>query len=151
MTVKPTPQHIISYDTARGLVAAALDAAMRAGKDVSVAVVDPSGHLVAFGRSDTAALLSINVAIDKAYTSAVSRIPTHGWQETVATDAPIRDGVPGAIPRLITVGGGQLAYFNGQIIGAIGVSGAHWDGDRALGEEALRSMSLFEEAPRNEV
>ncbi|MEQ3625290.1 MAG: heme-binding protein [Celeribacter sp.] len=151
MIVKPTPQQIISYETACRIVSAALEAASRADKDVSVAVVDPAGHLVAFGRSDTAAILSVNVAIDKAYTAAISRIPTHQWQDTVATDAPIRNGVPGAIPRLIAVGGGQLIWHEGQIIGAIGVSGAHWDGDRALGEEALRSLGLFEVATRDGV
>lgn len=133
----------LSHQLACRVVNKALEVAFQEKKDISIAVVDRAGNLVSFGRSDTAAILSVNVAIDKAYSAAISGKATHEWQNTVAEDEPIRYGVPGSIPRLMTVGGGMLIAHDGHVIGAIGVSGAHWDGDRAIGEQTLGDLGLM--------
>jgi len=48
---------------------------------IAVAVVDQGGNLVAFLRSESGPYLSVDIAIDKAYTSASFAVATSQWQE----------------------------------------------------------------------
>jgi cob(I)alamin adenosyltransferase len=45
---------------------------------VSVAVVDEGGRLIVFGRMDRARPMSVDIALNKAYTAATFQIPTNG-------------------------------------------------------------------------
>lgn len=137
-TALTRPKQVVTLAAAQELVRRALDEAERLGKTVSVAVVDDGGFLLAFGRMDAANPASVKIAIDKAYTVACSHLPTHKWQEIMKEDEPLRIGAPTGVERPIVFGGGQPITSNGQIVGAIGVSGAHWTGDTAIGTEALK-------------
>jgi uncharacterized protein GlcG (DUF336 family) len=88
---------------------------------MAVAIVDPAGDLVYFERMDGTQLGSVDVAIDKARSAARFKRPTKAFQDTLAQGG---DGLRvlslrGAVP----VEGGVPLARNGQIIGAIGVSG----------------------------
>ncbi|MFN8529217.1 MAG: heme-binding protein [Anaerolineae bacterium] len=91
------------------------------GRGAAAAVVDPHGELIAFLRTDGCPLASINNAINKAFTSARERIPSgelgararaEGWPLSNFAD-----------PRYISWGGGVPVIVNGQVLGAVGVSG----------------------------
>ena len=129
---------VVTLNAAQQLIQRALAFAEKREKNVAVAVVDDGGFLIAFGRMDTANPAAAKIAIDKAYTAAVSHIATHTWQEIMKDDEPLRIGAPSAVERLVVFGGGQPIEIDGQIVGAIGCSGAHWTGDTEIGTEALK-------------
>jgi uncharacterized protein GlcG (DUF336 family) len=60
----------INRETAVALIAAAITAARAIGIPAAVAVVDATGNLRAFERTDDAPFLTVDVAVDKAWTSA---------------------------------------------------------------------------------
>ena len=135
------PKAVVTVDAARELIRRAFAHADKIGKTVAVAVVDDGGFLIAFERMDAANPAAAKIAIDKAYTAAVSHLPTHQWQQIMKDDEPLRIGAPTGVERLIVFGGGQPIKVDGHIVGAIGCSGGHWTGDTEIGTEALK---LFE-------
>lgn len=129
---------VVTLEAAQELVRRALAHAEKIEKNVAIAVVDDSGFLIAFGRMDAANPAAAQIAIDKAYTAAVSHVATHKWQQIMQDDKPLRIGAPAGVDRLIVFGGGQPIVVDGQVVGAIGSSGAHWTGDTEIGAEALK-------------
>ena len=73
----------INRETAGALIDAALIAARAIGIPAAVAVVDATGYLRAFERTDDAPFLTVDVAIDKAWSSASFGYPTHVWNDYV--------------------------------------------------------------------
>lgn len=104
-------------------------------------MVDESGHLNAFARMDGAALLTIDIAQDKAYTAAGFGLGTDSWHEFVKDDAPLAMGAPTGIRRLIVFGGGLPITVDGQVVGGVGVSGGHWSDDVKIAKAALDVLS----------
>lgn len=129
---------VVTLAAAEELIRRAFAHAEKIKKTVAVAVVDDGGFLIAFSRMDEANPAAAKIAIDKAYTAAVSHIATHQWQEIMKDDEPLRIGAPAAVERLVVFGGGQPIKVEGQVIGAIGCSGGHWTGDTEIGTEALK-------------
>ena len=127
----------IALGFAQRMIDRALQHAKKIEKNVSIAIVDESGVLLAFARMDQANPSSVKIALDKAYTAATTRIATHKWFEILETDAPLRAGAAIGVERLIVFGGGQPIMLGGECIGGIGVSGSHWTGDTEIGSEAL--------------
>jgi glc operon protein GlcG len=125
----------LTQQAAMGILRQTLEAAKETGRPVSVAVVDDGGHLLAFSRSDHAELYTIQIALAKARTAALTRHPSgkksptgnersdhHALAITLAAGTDVFVSMPGGVP--ITV--------NGQVVGGVGVSGAgHKDQDIA--------------------
>ena len=94
----------------------------------SIAVVDAGSHLLLFERLDGSFPASATVAIEKARTAALFRFESK----------KLEDAINGGREALITVGftflqGGVPVVYNGQVVGAIGVSGAKTaDQDREI-------------------
>ncbi len=129
----------ISQEAADFLLAEAKKAAIEIGVPMVIAVADESGVLKAFVRMDNAALLSVNIAQDKAYTAVSFGIPTHGWFDFIKNDPPLLHGIV-KTPRLVVFGGGYPISLGGQIIGGIGVSGGHYEQDMKVAEAALKAF-----------
>ena len=88
------PQSAISTTAAHAAVAAAVGHARTLGIAVNVAVVDAAGVLAAFARMPGAPLHSVDIAIDKAYTSASFGLPTSQWHQALAGhSAAVREGI----------------------------------------------------------
>jgi glc operon protein GlcG len=112
----------IKADRAAQIAAAAVAEARKPPRTwkLAVAVVDPNGDLVYFYKMDDTQLGSIDIAINKARTSARLRRPTEDLWKAIQTQA-------GAY--LTTLGDFALAMGafplieNGKLIGAIGCSG----------------------------
>jgi glc operon protein GlcG len=73
----------ITMDRAQSLVQAAVAEANKRGWKMNVAVVDPNGDLIAFGRMDGAALASIPISQHKARVAARYRRPTHAFEDAL--------------------------------------------------------------------
>ncbi len=127
----------VSTDLARRMITAAEDKARSLGVPMNIAVVDESGVLKAFSRMDGAALLSVQIAQDKAYTAVGFGMPTHGWHDFIKDDPPLAAGAPAGIDRLVIFGGGYPITIGGAVVGGIGVSGGHYTQDQEVAEAGL--------------
>jgi uncharacterized protein GlcG (DUF336 family) len=130
----------LSSELAGKLLAAAERKAEEMGKGFTIAVVDESGVLKAFLRMDTAPLLTVQVAQDKAYTAAGFGLSTDGWHDFIKDDPPLAAGAPAGIDRLVVFGGGYPVIIDGAIVGAVGVSGGHYSEDMKVAQAALEVL-----------
>jgi uncharacterized protein GlcG (DUF336 family) len=109
---------ILSLDDAKRVAAAAETEAARNGWNVVIAIVDDGGHLLYLQR-EKVQLGSIEVAISKARAALMFRRPTRFWEDTVAAGRYGYLSMPGMLP----IEGGVPLVHEGDIVGAIGVSG----------------------------
>ena len=130
----------VSTELAREMILAAERKAREMGHPFVIAIVDESGVLKAFSRMDGAALLSIQVAQDKAYTAAGFSMSTDMWHEFVKDDAPLALGAPSGIDRLVVFGGGYPIKIGDAVVGAIGVSGGHYTQDMEVAQAGLAAV-----------
>ena len=110
---------VLSLDAARAALDAAQAEARKQGWAVSIMVVDAAGEPVAFGRMDGAPYSSVNVSRDKARSAARFRRPTKALSDAIAEGRTGILALDGAIP----VEGGVPIVVDGQVVGAVGVSG----------------------------
>lgn len=104
---------------------------------VSIAVVDDGGHLLAFERLDGAAAISSYISMEKARTSALGRRESKGYEEmvnggrTAFLSAPLLTSLEGGVPGII----------DGQVIGAVGVSGVKADQDAQVAKAGIAALN----------
>jgi len=112
----------VSAQRAINMVRAVHNHATQLGIVVTVAVVDEGGRVVALGRMDRARPMTVEIAVDKAYTAASFQVPTHElatqasqpWFQSLMVSSQGKVmAAPGAFP--ITDGD--------RVLGAIGVAG----------------------------
>jgi uncharacterized protein GlcG (DUF336 family) len=115
-------KHGISFELAQKMVDAALAKAKELGVTENVAIVDDGGNLKAFGRMDGAPILSIQMAQNKAYT-ALFGVSTQEFFDFIQGDPSLLAGIP-TLARVAAWGGGFPIKVNGEVVGAIGLSGA---------------------------
>jgi glc operon protein GlcG len=110
----------LSYDEARTVAEAAGRVATERGVAPVAAVVDAGGDLVYLWRPDAAQVASVGVATDKARTAAIYRRPSKDFEEQAS------NGRASALhlARSVPLQGGIPLVRDGEVIGAIGVSGA---------------------------
>src|SRR5436853_4493528 len=110
----------VSTELAHRLIEAAERHATQMGHAFVIAIVDESGVLKALSRMDGAALLSVQIAQDKAYTAAGFGLSTDAWHEFIKDDPPLAAGAMDGIDRLVVFGGGYPIKLDGQVIGGVG-------------------------------
>ena len=138
----------LSLQMARACIARGIVNASELGFEVAIAVVDEAGHLVACDRMDQALWITPEIARAKANAAAAFRASTHELEErfnkgrllfasNVATLGDV---------RLVFGKGGVPIVEDGQMIGAVGVSGAvpadndHLIADAAAGHSTLPKL-----------
>ncbi len=131
----------ISADAALAAVRAALACGAARGVKVVAAVTDPAGDLITCVRADGAFSASVGIARDKAYTAAVFGTSTDALCEGLSVRTVLREGIA-LRPGVILFGGGLPIVLDGQVIGAIGVSGGSEDDDRACAGAGLSALGL---------
>ena len=112
----------ISFELAQKMVNAAVAKARELGVNENVVILDDGGNLKAFGRMDGAPLPTIEMAQNKAYT-ALFGLSTQDFFNFIQGDPSLLAGVP-TLSRMAAWGGGFPIKVNGELVGAIGVSGA---------------------------
>lgn len=140
----PQPMEVVQRNICRHaalrMATAALDEAERLGIHVNAAVVDRHGTLMAFLRMPDASLFSIQTAMDKAYTAASARFPTSKWVDALSAYPAIVQQNILQRPRLVIFGGGIPVELDGEVIGAIGVSGGSVEEDERCAEVGLKAV-----------
>jgi uncharacterized protein GlcG (DUF336 family) len=115
-------KHSISSELAQRMVSEALSKARELGVTENVAILDDGGNLKAFSRMDGASIPTIEIAQSKAYT-ALFGVSTQDFFNFIQGDPSLLAGIP-TLPRVAAWGGGFPIKVDGEIVGAIGVSGA---------------------------
>lgn len=107
---------------ARLLIEGASIEAEKIGVPMCIAIVDESAQLIAFERMEGGKITSSTIAIDKAFTAGGARKATHDYGIASQPGAPAY-GINSAIGgRLMVVAGGLPISFDGDVVGAIGIS-----------------------------
>ena len=115
-------KHTISCELAQKMVNAAVAKARELGVSENVAILDDGGNLKAFTRMDGAPIPTIEIAQNKAYT-ALFGVSTHEFFNFIQGDPSLLAGLP-TLARVAAWGGGFPIKVDGEIVGAIGLSGA---------------------------
>jgi glc operon protein GlcG len=126
----------LNLATVKALVAAAEAEEKKRDVQVTICVVDESGHLLFLEKSDGAGLNTIDYAQRKARHSAYFRSPSKSAADALKAGNTSLLAVPEAFP----LQGGLPIKIDGQTIGAIGVSGAASEVDEAIGQAALDAV-----------
>ncbi len=125
----------LSLSDARKIVDAARAEAEQRKWNVSIAVVDEGGFILALDRMDGAFPQSADIATRKAWTSAMVRLPTKALEEMVK-ERPALVGFPGQL----RVQGGLPIQVEGECVGAVGVSGVASHEDEQVARAGLAAL-----------
>ena len=111
----------LTLDGAKKVIAAAEAEALKNRVGCNVAVVDDGGNLIAFHRIDPTFPAGARVSIGKARTAALFRQPTKNFEDVITQKG--RTSMI-ALDDFTPLQGGVPIVVAGQIVGAVGVSGA---------------------------
>jgi glc operon protein GlcG len=127
---------VLDQSGAQTVLQAAKESAQQRNAPSAIAVVDPSGDLLAFQRMDGVRPASADLAIEKARTAARLQRPT----------AEIEDNINKGRTAFVTAGiaalrGGMPIRVNGQVVGAVGVAGMSKETDTEIANIAAAALS----------
>ena len=135
----------LTPETALTAARAALDACRKQGFQVTVAVTDRAGITQVLLRDRFAGPHTVEVAANKAWTAVSFRTGTTALAMESQPGRPM-SGMR-SLPRFLAVGGGLVVEAGGNVLGAIGVSGAPGgdadDGCAAAGIKAVAAVIEF--------
>ena len=123
---------MVTLSDARRVIAAAEAKAADIEQPMNIAVVDTGGNLVAHVRMDRAWLGSIDIAINKAYTARAFDIATKDLAEHSQSGGQFFGIHVSNQGRIMIFAGGVPLTRDGEVVGAIGVSGGSGEQDHAV-------------------
>ncbi|MBU1329368.1 MAG: heme-binding protein [Gammaproteobacteria bacterium] len=127
---------VLSQTEVARILAAARAEAQANNWAVSIAVVDDGGHPLALERLDGCAPIGAYIATEKARTSALGRRDSKGYEDMVNggrnafLSAPLVTSLEGGVPVLV----------DGQVVGAVGVSGVKADQDAQVAKAGAAAL-----------
>ena len=137
-------ERTISLEGAQRILSAALASAKTMDLRVSVAVAGRAGDLKAFARMDGASMLSGETARRKVYTVAMTGMSTQEFGSILKSEMPeepeLFHGMIG-IDGITAIAGGVPIRLNGQLIGAVAVSGGTSAQDQEIAEAATGAIT----------
>ncbi len=110
---------MLTLESAKKIAASADAEAKKRNARVVIAIVDDGGNLIFLERLDDTQVASVDVGIGKARTAAIFRRPSREFEDQIRSGRIAALALPGATP----LQGGIPIFFEGKVIGAIGVSG----------------------------
>ena len=132
--IKMNSKAYLNLNDAEQLLQYAYQQALIQHLNVSIAVVDDTGHVLCMKRMDGASPMTANLSVEKAKCSALSRHPSKLFEDL------IKNGQMGFLTLESFAGmlvGGEPIVYDGHLIGALGVSGAKSSEDAALAQQAI--------------
>ncbi|HVI52489.1 MAG TPA: heme-binding protein [Candidatus Sulfotelmatobacter sp.] len=126
----------LSLRGCRLLIESALALAHERGLRITVAVTDPAGALLAFQRMDGAAPVTADVAIGKARTASLLRAPSKLFEDMINDGQTAMLSAPGLVP----LQGGEPVLLEGQVCGAVGISGSAGETDQKLAADVAATF-----------
>jgi uncharacterized protein GlcG (DUF336 family) len=138
----------LSYSLARLLGTFAEVQASSLGVPMAIGVVDEKGGLIFFARMDATLPASTEIAVSKAYTSAVLRKSTHEVGKLAQPGEPLYGIQHTHQGKIVLFGGGLPLCLKGNVVGAVGISGGTVKEDIQIAEtvvDALKTMEQWSE------
>ena len=130
----------IDYADAKRAIDLIVQTAVETQKAVAVAVADAHGELIAFARMDGVPLPSVVISMNKAWTAARTGKPTQEIGEKVRDLQKGHDISYYGDPRFVGWGGGIPVFKNGEVFGAVAVSGLSSKEDATLASLAAEML-----------
>jgi len=130
---------VLGAEDVKKILAAAEAHALASKWAVTIAVVDDGGHLLGMLRGDGAAPISAHIAPAKAQTAALGRRESKGYEDVINQgrysflSAPLLQGM---------LEGGVPVVAEGQVIGAVGVSGVKSNEDADVARAGIAALGL---------
>ena len=119
---------------------AAHEKALEIGLNIAVTIVDTGGNTKFFSRMDSAGLMASDVSRKKAITAIGFGMPTgSAWHNFIKDDPILNSGIEN-IKDFMLLGGGKPISIDGEIVGAIGVSGGHYSQDELCCEAGIAAL-----------
>ena len=131
---------MITLEEAQRILAAAERKAGEMGQPMNIAVMDAGRNLVAFHRMDGAWVASTDIAIDKAFTSAGRGLTTRKIGEMAQPGQPLFGINTTNGGRIVIFAGGIPLERDGEVVGAVGVSGGTVDEDHEVAEAGVAAF-----------
>ncbi len=120
-------------------------------KPLTVVVLDTGGHVVVTYREDRSGILRVQIATGKAWGALGMGVSSRELSRRAANNPPFAAAMSAASEgRMIPVPGGVLIRRDGDIIGAVGVSGDTSEVDEACAIAAVRAAGLEPEPAGDE-
>jgi uncharacterized protein GlcG (DUF336 family) len=132
---------MMTMEKAQLIISAGIVKAKEIGQPMNIAVVDVGTNLTAFARMDGAWLGSIDIAINKAFTAKAFDISTLELGRNSEPGGQFFGIHVSNHGRVMIFAGGIPLKMNGQIVGAVGVSGGSGEQDQAVAEAAVAACS----------
>ena len=130
---------VLTLNVAKQVATAAEAEAIKNSWPVAIAIVDPAGQLVYFQKIDDTQIGSVDVAVAKARCAALFKRPSKALADVVTSGNVGMMSLPAAIP----VEGGVPLAVDGQIVGAIGVSGVMSNQDGVLAQAGVDELATI--------
>lgn len=135
-----TTQHNLSLHAAQIAAAACIKKATEIGVPMNIAIVDATLYLLHFARMPGAKLTSVDIAINKAFTAAGHRNPTHVYREVVWPGGPAYGINNSNGGRFTVIGGGVPVVVDGEVVGAVGCSTGTPEQDREVAQAGVDAV-----------
>ena len=130
---------VLTTDDVKKIAAAAEAEALKNQWAVTIAIVDDGGHLLALQRLDGAAPISSYIGPEKARSAALGRRETRIYEDminqgrTSFLSAPMLQGM---------LEGGVPIVVDGQVVGAVGVSGVKSSEDAQIAKAGIAALGV---------
>lgn len=131
----------ISLEAARQVIRAGQEKAREIGQPMNIAVVDAGANLVAFERMEGAWIGSIDISINKAFTSRAFDIETKALGENSQSGDQFFGIHASNHGRIMIFAGGVPLKQGDRVVGAVGVSGGTGKQDQAVAEAAAQAFT----------
>ena len=135
----------LSLEIVKEMAKAAETKAQEMNVPVVFAAVDAGSNIMLMHRMENAFITSVEIAENKAFTSAALKTGTHEIVKDIQPGASLYGLQFTNDCRIVTFGGGFPISVDDQVVGAVGVSGGTVDEDMAIAQEAVK---VFEKAVR---
>jgi len=132
---------VITLEETKKIISSAEQKAHEMGLAMNIAVMDAGRNLVAFHRMDVAWVASIDIAIDKAFTSAGRGLTTREIGEMAQPGEPLFGINTTNGGRIVIFAGGIPLTRDSEVVGAIGVSGGAVDEDHEVAEAGVAAFT----------
>ena len=136
----------ISPETAKDVIAATEQKAKEIENPMVITIANSEGNLIAQHRMDDAWLASVNISRNKAYTSAALEMATEELAEPSEPGESLYGLQTTDDDRIVVFGGGYPLTKDGEVVGALGVSGGQVAQDM---EVAQAGVEAFDEIAAN--
>ena len=141
MDAKERKDFMVTLNDAKRVIAAAEKQAEEIGQPMNIAVVDEGGNLVAHARMDGAWIGSIDISINKAFTSRAFDIATKDLAAHSQSGGQFFGIHVSNNGRVMIFAGGVPLKRDGKVVGGIGVSGGSGEQDQAVAEAGAAAFS----------